>query len=157
MKPRPTALVIPDGSARYWSTEIEERGLHHFRFPPYDVAMGVALATAPAFMALEEGQQLTPAKMAQLSPYMAAQVGICWWHRGFALEAEMPEEWTKESARRYGRSVVSEMQEEGYTLLDIMDLFSAVQSEVAKRIDVLEMAKARADFSVPPGDGLPVS
>lgn len=157
MTPRKVARVIPAESARYWSLELGERGLHHFRFPTYDVAIGVAVATAPAFEALAPGVGLTAAMMAHMSPYMGSYTGVCWWHRAFDLVALPPEDWSAETARAYGREVVSELQEEGYSLLDILDLFVATQAELAKRIDVVAMAQARAVFSEPPGAEQPGS
>lgn len=157
MRARDAARVIPEGSHRYWSVTLDDRGAHHFRVPTFDVLAAVNNSIAPAFQDAREGEELTLAAMMARAPYMAAMIGACWWHRGYDLDAEVPPAVTAESVLAYGRAVLGELQDEDYSLFEVNELFAGVAAITNDRLSIGGLAKTRADFSRPPEEPLPVS
>lgn len=155
MKPRPEAIPAPEGP-RYWVVTLPERGAHHFRFPLYAVADMVQRVVVQD---QEKRGKEALADVAQRVPGYAAAVGACWHHRGFLLDAVPPVPEKRENVaawRAYGDAVCDELQEAGYSMLDIIELFNGCVHELGTRLDVVAMVKAREGF-FPVTPGTPTS
>jgi hypothetical protein len=153
---------VPQGNARYWCVDTA-RGPHHFRHPAYGLG-GVLLR-----LLVEQGQRIgvgredaggleVVADIGERLPMMCALLGACWWNEVSEFTAQVP---TSTATARidttalwaYGEQVADEMQEAGYTLLDILDLFTPTVGEFYRRQDIVRMAEERAVFSSPPMAG----
>jgi hypothetical protein len=157
VKPRTPPMPSAAGP-RYWTVDLDGHGAHVFRFPLYDVASRLR----SVFAAVEDTEDVEPGSprwcMARVRP-ICAQIGACWWHPTLALEATLPggpHTWTDAQILDYGARVADELQDAGYTLIDMLHLFNPTSRECSRRLDMLGMVQARADFSpAPEGSGTP--
>lgn len=155
MKPRPEAIPAPEG-ARYWCVTLPTRGDHHFRFPLYAVADAVQRMLVTEQEARKKRDRND---VPQRVTGYAAAIGVCWHHRGFLLDSVQPPIASREDLaawRTYGDAVCDELQEAGYSLLDILDLFNGCVAEMGKRLDLAAMVKEREGF-FPVAPGTPTS
>lgn len=150
MKPRPAALVIPEGSRQHFCVALGEKGQHHFKAPYYGVGGAVLALAAKYYVDPKTDTRTAQAKTEHMLPFMGAVIGACWRHRGLDLETPTPKDLSVASLTAYGVTVTEEMQDADYDLLHLMELFNQVLPEVAKRQSILAMAEERAGFSVPP-------
>lgn len=137
---------------RYWSVDVDGKGPHAFRFPLYDVA--ARLRAAFASVGETEAEPGSPKWCMERVRPICAQIGACWWHPTQALDATLPgapHKWTDAQILDYGAAVADELQEAGYTLIDMLHLFNPTSRECARRLDMLAMVQERADFSPAPG------
>lgn len=158
MTPRTVPLVVPAGSARYWSVSLAGRGDHAFRFPLYDVASRVR-STFRAVATEGGAEPGSPRWCAERVRPICAMLGACWWHRDQAIDIAMPgapHTWSDAQVLDYGGRVADELQEAGYSLLDMIHLFTPTMQEVNRRLDMLQMVTPQADFSqAPEANGMP--
>ena len=54
----------------------------------------------------------------------------------------------------YGNKVAEELQDNGFTLLDLIELLAGIAPELYQRQSLINMAMARSSFSAAPTDGL---
>lgn len=151
MKPRATPLIVPANS-RYWTVDLPNKGVHTFRHPQYGVGAAAVQALAAYRRAnpLPEGTERTyRVEAADLVVPAGLILGVCWYHPLHALETPLPKKHTPEEMLAFADAVVDELQEAGYNLLDLIELFGGVMPEMQKRQDIVAMADARATFSEP--------
>lgn len=152
---RSAPLVAPAGP-RYWSVTLDPHGEHGFRFPVYDVASRVRASFSAIVTTAEKG---SPKWCMERVRPMCAIIGACWWHRSQALTTALPgspQEWSDDGVLDYGGRVADELQEAGYTMLDIIHLFNPAMAAVNERLDMLAMVPAQAAFTpAPEGSGTP--
>jgi hypothetical protein len=154
MKPRLKPTPAP-ASARYWTCTLANEklpgeGAHTFRHPFYGVGAQLLLYSAAHYVPPEGDERPLQARVLTLIPCAGALIGACWSHTTHALETPAPREWNGEQIPAYGNAVVEELQEAGYDLLEITELFSLLMPEFVRRQSLVSMAQERAAFSEPP-------
>jgi hypothetical protein len=149
MNARRKLLTIPE-NARYWSVTLEgdkpQHGAHHFRFPSWAMA-SILQEVALNCPTQNEGEDwLRWAR--RITPWMGAIIGRCWWHRGFVLAVAEPG-WRADldEMLNYGHEVIDELQEQGYSLGEVLLLYNACTDALRKRLSIIGQAHERADFS----------
>lgn len=151
MKPRLKPIVIPETSSRYWVVQHALKGGHHFKHPYYGVGAQLLVLSNRFYVDPATDERPVQEKAVHMLPYNGAVIGACWSHKNYELESVFPlGQITDENLLAYGRSVVEELQEQDYSLLDIIDLFGSVMGEMVKRQSLVEMAQDRVGFSAPP-------
>jgi len=149
MKPRLKPLLAPSGNSRYWTVDAPGKGPHVFRAPYYGV--GACLLEAMSKHARdpeEEDTRSLQVKSMDILPVAGMVLGACWYHSGHELETVLDlKNLTPASLEDYGVAVAEELQEAGYNILDILDLFGKVTPELSNRQSILLMAQARASFT----------
>lgn len=151
MKPRPKPLVLPDPlTSRYWTVDLTEKGPHTFKHPYY----GVGLAIVEAFRKhapREPDERTDTQKQLDMLPAAGMMIGSSWSHRLHELETPLPlNKLDPDSLTAYGNAVVEELQDAGYDMLDIMEMFGKIGPEFQKRQSLIAMAESRSAFSAPP-------
>jgi hypothetical protein len=153
MKPTKAPRVIPEGSRQYWSLDLTGKGAHHFKAPYYGVGHALLQFAARYHVDPATDTRTLEAKVVAMLPCMGAVIGACWRHRGLDLDAVLPlADLTSDALAAYGVAVAQELQDADYDLLDLLDLFNAVQPEITRRQDIVEMAARHATFTPPPQD-----
>lgn len=151
MKPRPKALTLPAPlTDRYWQTATSQ-GTLTFRHPYY----GVASAVVQCLIAhREDDRDLSPQATAEkMLPICGLVVGACWYDPARSLDAALDFNALQDADLiAYGHEVCAELQDAGFTLLDLIELLGAVAPEMYNRQLLLNMAMARSSFSEAPKD-----
>jgi len=142
--PRDPALPTPTGP-RYWSHDLGDRGAHHFRMPRYTLALGVSMFAAERGAISAEGMA---EKMVAHLPVLAAAIGIAWHNRGVALVTPPPEAYDPATLAAYAEAVLDELQDE-YDLIEIQVLGTSCLEGITSRLNVAQMAGARAAGFLP--------
>jgi hypothetical protein len=152
MKPRHTVLPAPaETSARHWTVDLADKGVHLFRTPYYGVGSEILDWINTHHVDPAADTRTLQQKTAQLLPLFGAVFGACWHHREMELEATPPSKLTAEALHAYGLAVIAEMEDADYTLPELFDLWSAVKPEFDRRISaVYVLGAAKRDFSSPP-------
>ena len=157
MKARSKAVVIPAPLPdRYWTLTVGDHGQHTFRHPYY----GVASAVVRCLIAHRDADKdLSPQDTAErVLPFAGLVVGVCWYDSGRELETVMDLSKLEDAdLLAYGHRVAEELQDAGFTLLDLIELLAGIAPELYKRQSLLKMAMARSSFSAAPTDGLTLS
>lgn len=152
MKTRSKPLVLPTPLPdRYWQIPIEDRGLLTFRHPYY----GVASAMVQCLIAhREDDAGLSPQATAErMLPMCGLVIGACWYDHSLELETVMDlGKLNDVDLVAYGHRVCEELQDNGFTLLDLVELLGGIAPELYKRQLLLNMAMARSSFSAAPQD-----
>lgn len=141
MRQRDKPRVVPD-KKRYWNIEVEDQEPLTFRFPYYNTAYKVIdyVSTCP------RGQASSLAHTAAMLPYMGAAIGACWWNKTFDLETP----FDLGDLEAYGAGVADELQDLDLDMLQIVDLFTEVITEMKSRVGVTVVAQDTQDFSPAP-------
>lgn len=134
MTPRAEARVVPD-SDRYWCVEVDGDD-YHFRFPTYGKAAGLVELLSE----LKEGDGLD--KLVTLVDVAGYAMGVCWFNRGYDLEAGRPPRLDVQANnwRDYGDSVIDELQERGIKLAGIMKLTNSLIEQLGERLGEVDEA-----------------
>ena len=152
MKARSKALVLPAPlTDRYWQIPVEDRGTLTFRHPYY----GVASAVVQCLIAhRDEDRDLSPQATAEkMLPLCGLVIGACWYDPTRELQSVLDFGKLEDADLiAYGHEVCAELQEAGFTLLDLVELLGTVAPEMYTRQLLLNMAMARSSFSEAPKD-----
>ena len=152
MKSRSKPLVLPVPLPdRYWQLNIEDRGLLTFRHPYY----GVASAVVQCLIAhREDDKDLSPQATAErMLPMCGLVIGACWYDHSLELETQLDlGKLGDADLVAYGHRVCEELQDAGWSLLDLVELLGGIAPELYKRQLLLNMAMARSSFSAAPKD-----
>ena len=153
MKARTKSLALPTPlTDRYWQITIEDRGLLTFRHPYY----GVASAVVQCLIAhREDDAGLSPQATAErMLPMCGSVIGVCWQHPTLELETQLDlAKLTDADLVAYGHRVCEELQDAGWSLLDLVELLGGIAPELYKRQLLLNQAMARSSFlEAPKGD-----
>jgi len=134
MTPRETALAVPPDSDRYWAVEIAGADFH-FRFPSYGKALALIDLLKP-LQAEKTEEDAGLARLGQLLDVAGYAIGLCWWNRGYVLEAGKAPRLnpSSEAWRDYGDAVIDEMQEHGLKLSELMAIVNSVIEQLGKRL-----------------------
>jgi hypothetical protein len=148
---KPLALPAPL-TDRYWQITVEDRGLLTFRHPYY----GVASAVVQTLIAhREEDRDLSPQATAErMLPMCGLVIGVCWQHPTLELDTVLDlGKLGDADLVAYGHRVCEELQDAGWSLLDLVELLGGIAPELYKRQLLLNMAMARSSFlEAPKGD-----
>ena len=152
MKARIKSLALPVPlTDRYWQLNIEDRGLLTFRHPYY----GVASAVVQCLIAhREDDAGLSPQATAErMLPMCGLVIGACWQHPTLELETQLDlGKLADADLVAYGHRVCEELQDAGWSLLDLVELLGGIAPELYKRQLLLNQAMARSSFSAAPKD-----
>jgi hypothetical protein len=152
MKSRSKPLVLPTPLPdRYWQILVEDRGLLTFRHPYY----GVASAVVQCLIAhREDDAGLSPQATAErMLPMCGLVIGACWQHPERELDTQLDlGKLGDADLVAYGHRVCEELQDAGWTLLDLVELLGGIAPELYKRQLLLNQAMARSSFSEAPKD-----
>ena len=157
MKLRTTPLKNPSGP-RYWTAPGNKGQLVQFK-APYD-GVGHELVKYIGTISSELPQELgTKDRAVAMLPLAGLVIGACWADTELELDTPFPLDQLDDLSAlgAYGATVADELQDEGYDLLDIRNLFSAVSPELTRRQSIISMAQARASFSAAPEGASTVS
>jgi hypothetical protein len=150
VKARTKSLVLPVPlTDRYWQQTIEDRGVLTFRHPYY----GVASAVVQTLIAhREEDRDLSPQATAErMLPMCGLVIGVCWYHPERELDTVLDlSKLGDADLVAYGHRVCEELQDAGWSLLDLVELLGGIAPELYKRQLLLNMAMARSSFSAAP-------
>jgi len=152
MKPRSKPLALPTPlTDRYWQTVVGDQGTLTFRHPYYGVASAVVQCLITH---RHEDQDLSPQATAEkMLPLCGVVVGACWYDPTRELETVLDlGELADADLIAYGHQVCAELQEAGFTLLDLIEMLGTVAPEMYKRQLLMNMAMARSSFSDAPKD-----
>lgn len=151
MIPRLQPLAVPEGQ-RYWSVDLEARGVHHFRFPGFGLAAEACLhyyRHSPAIEAAELQVEQTAARM----PILGVFIGLSWWHRAAALETVLaPDALTDAGLAAYSRAVIAELEDRDYSLSAILRMHFACVTQLFNRSNLVHEAADLALFTPAPTD-----
>jgi len=141
MKPRTTALHVPDGDQRYWVVELSEEREYHFVFPGWARALLLV-------QEMQAGRSFADGAGVKLLPWWGLYMGLCWSHRGILLSTPLPS-WTAsaDDLRAYGAAVADELYEHGLKLAEVAEVAVACEVAVLERLGYLEAAQEDADFT----------
>ena len=149
MKALSAQLPLPPAtSARYW-TSTTALGAHLFRHPFYGVGASLFLWMSRRHLEDEAALPLQ-ARYLHLLPAVGAVLGVCWWSRTHVLDTPPLKDVTDEGIEAYGRAVAEELQEHGYDLLEMVELFNLASTEFVNRQSLVVMAQERVDFTAAP-------
>lgn len=139
MTPLDTVREIPR-TDRYFEIDLGDvLGAFHFRFPSY----GRAARMVELLQDISEGDGLD--KLVGLLDVAGYCVGVCWYNRGFALDAGAPPVVDEGGAWRvYGDAVVDELQEHGVRLPGVMALVNGLIGELGLRLGEVSEVEALA-------------
>jgi len=150
MTPRSKPLVIPD-NPRYWSVDHPQQGKHTFKHPYYGVGAQLSVYLTSDYIPAEEDTRSLQEQFAAVLPRAGALLGLCWYDPDRALSTPAPTgALTPTILADYGNAVAEELQDAGYTMLDLSELFSAASDGFQQRQSLISQAEARADFSEAP-------
>jgi hypothetical protein len=157
MTPRPKPLAPPLATnARYW-TVASSRGDVVCRHPFYGVGARVVLYTSAEYVDPVGDERPLQERYATLLPCAGAVVGVCWADLNTALDTPVPKDLSPSSLAAFGASVAEELQEAGWNLMEIVDLFGKVQAGFLHRQSLVAMAEERADYFGAPTEDLTIS
>ena len=152
MKARTKSLALPAPlTDRYWQITVEDRGLLTFRHPYYGVASAVVQCLITH---REEDRDLSPQATAErMLPMCGLVIGVCWQHPTLELDTVLDlAKLGDADLVAYGHRVCEELQDAGWSLLDLVELLGGIAPELYKRQLLLNMAMARSSFSAAPKD-----
>lgn len=150
MKPRQTPVTAPPNSSRYWTTDVPGQGEHVWRHPFYGVGSKLLTYAKAGHVDPEEDTRSPQDRYADLLPVAGTFLGFCWWHPTMVLDAPTPTVYDHATLTAYGLAVAEELQEAGWTMLDIVTGFGAVMEEFNRRQSLVAQAEQRARFFAPP-------
>lgn len=153
LKPLPAP---PPTNARYWTVE-SSRGPVVCRHPFYGVGARVVLYTSALYVDPEGDERPLQERYATLLPCAGAVIGVCWADLNTALDTPTPTDLSPTALAAFGAAVAEELQEAGWNLLEIVDLFGKVQADFLHRQSLVTMAEARADYFGAPTEDLTTS
>jgi len=142
----------PSTSARYWTSSTPANGPHLFRHPYYGVGASLFLWMSRRHID-DEAELPLQARYLHLLPAVGAVLGVCWFSRTHALDTPPLKDVTDEVLEAYGRAVAEELQEHGYDLMEMVELFNLVSTEFVNRQSLVVMAQERVAFTAAPTDG----
>jgi hypothetical protein len=147
MIPRDIPLRVPE-SPRYWSVSHARLGEHHFRLPIFSTMQSLAeLLTRRLDLKKGTDGKIPVSEIAKKAHIMCVLLGACWYHRAAALLAVPPgPDATDDQWVAFGVAVLDELQEYGYDLLDITEIFNGVMPRVSDALDFSKTIKERKDF-----------
>ena len=157
MKPRTKPLSIPSPLPdRYWQLMIGDHAALTFRHPYYGVASSVVRCLIAH---RDQDRDLSPQETAErVLPFAGLVVGVCWYDSGRELETQLDlSKLENNDLLAYGNKVAEELQDNGFTLLDLIELLAGIAPELYQRQSLINMAMARSSFSAAPTDGLTLS
>jgi hypothetical protein len=157
MKPRSKPLSIPSPLPdRYWLLTIGDHAPLTFRHPYYGVASSVVRCLIAH---RDQDRDLSPQETAErVLPFAGLVVGVCWYDSGRELETQLDlAKLENADLLAYGNKVAEELQDNGFTLLDLIELLAGIAPELYQRQSLINMAMARSSFSAAPTDGLTLS
>ena len=157
MTPRPKPLPAPpESNHRHW-TAASARGPVVCRHPFYGVGARVVLYTSAEYVDPEGDERPLQERYATLLPCAGAVIGVCWADLNTALDTPTPTDLSPTALAAFGAAVAEELQEAGWNLMEIVDLFSKVQEGFLHRQSLAVMAEARADYFGVHTEGLTTS
>ena len=133
-------------SPRHWVTPVPGRPDHVWRQPYFGV--GAAVWVAIAGVVVPEGSS-SQTVAAALLPSAALVLGAC-WSNDPPLDTRVPVDLSPEALLAYGAVVANELEDRGYSALDILEVGNAVRVEFTRRQSIVRMAEERATFTVAP-------
>lgn len=154
MKPRLKPLTPPVPlSDRYWTADVPDKGKHTFKHPYYGVAAAVLMLLGKQTKHdPETDDRPLQAKALEILPVAGAIIGVCWAHPLHEFDAKIDlSHLDEDDLVAYSHAICEELQDAGYDLLTVIELFGKCVPEMAKRQSLLQMAEARANFTVAPG------
>ena len=154
MKPRVKPLSIPSPLPdRYWQLVIGDHAALTFRHPYYGVASSVVRCLIAH---RDQDKDLSPQETAErVLPFAGLVVGVCWYDSGRELETQLDLSKLEDAdLLAYGNKVAEELQDNGFTLLDLIELLAGIAPELYQRQSLITMAMARSSFSAAPTEGL---
>jgi hypothetical protein len=157
MKPRVKPISIPSPLPdRYWQLVIGDHAALTFRHPYYGVASSVVRCLIAH---RDQDRDLSPQETAErVLPFAGLVVGVCWYDSGRELETQLDlSKLENNDLLAYGNKVAEELQDNGFTLLDLIELLAGIAPELYQRQSLINMAMARSSFSAAPTDGLTLS
>lgn len=142
-------------SSRYWTVDVAGKGLHLCRHPYYGVgAAVVSTMTEHAKAAPDPDTRDEERKALDLLPMAGLLIGSTWHHVTQELETRLPlGDLSASSLTEYGHAVADELQEAGYDLLTMLEMFAAIAPEMNRRQSLIAQAVERSSFSEAPTDG----
>lgn len=155
MKPRAKPLQAPV-SQRYWTVDVYGFGLHTCRHPFYGVGSAIvnAMTERAKLYPPETDERDEQQKALDLLPMAGLMIGATWYNLEHELDARLSLSDMSESALvEYGNAVADELQEAGFSLLTMLELFAAIAPEMNRRQSLIGQAMDRSSFSVAPSDG----
>jgi hypothetical protein len=149
-KPLSIPSPLPD---RYWLLTIGDHAALTFRHPYYGVASSVVRCLINH---RDQDKDLSPQETAErVLPFAGLVVGACWYDPSLELETVMDLSKLEDvDLLAYGNKVAEELQDNGFTLLDLIELLAGIAPELYQRQSLINMAMARSSFSAAPTDGL---
>jgi hypothetical protein len=157
MKPRVKPISIPSPlSDRYWQLVIGDHAALTFRHPYYGVASSVVRCLIAH---RDQDRDLSPQETAErVLPFAGLVVGVCWYDPSLELETQLDlSKLENNDLLAYGNKVAEELQDNGFTLLDLIELLAGIAPELYQRQSLINMAMARSSFSAAPTEGLTLS
>jgi len=157
VKPRVKPVSIPSPLPdRYWTLTVGDHAALTFRHPYYGVASSVVRCLIAH---RDQDRDLSPQDTAErVLPFAGLVVGVCWYDSGRELETVMDlSKLENADLLAYGHKVAEELQDAGFTLLDLIELLAGIAPELYQRQSLITMAMARSSFSAAPTDGLTLS
>jgi hypothetical protein len=154
VKPRVKPISIPSPLPdRYWQRVIGDHAALTFRHPYYGVASSVVRCLIAH---RDQDRDLSPQETAErVLPFAGLVVGVCWYDSGRELETQLDLAKLEDAdLLAYGNKVAEELQDNGFTLLDLIELLAGIAPELYQRQSLITMAMARSSFSAAPTDGL---
>lgn len=126
----------------YLVVDVPGKGPHHFRLPPASRAQRIG----------DLYRERTGSGTALMYEAAGAMVGAAWRHETLELEAVFPETPTTSSLVAYSEAVQLELEEAGYSEIDLATMGSALSRAVIARLGERVEAKDLAGFSGPAKD-----
>ena len=154
MKPRVKPISIPSPLPdRYWLLTVGDHAALTFRHPYYGVASSVVRCLIAH---RDQDRDLSPQETAErVLPFAGLVVGVCWYDSGRELETQLDlSKLENNDLLAYGNKVAEELQDNGFTLLDLIELLAGIAPELYQRQSLINMAMARSSFSAAPTDAL---
>jgi hypothetical protein len=142
-------------SSRYWTVDVPGKGTHLCRHPYYGVgAAVVATMTERAKSAPDPDDRDEERKALDLLPMAGLLIGSTWHNVTHELETRLPlGDLSAPVLTEYGHAVADELQEAGYDLLTMLEMFASIAPEMNRRQSLIAQALDRSSFSAAPTDG----
>lgn len=151
MRPR-IEVLRPVEKPGHLFVELPGKGRHDFRLPTWAQASRIHEFGGAAVEGDGEARRVTWAR-GEGGPYefYAVLVGASWRHQVLELEAVYPIEDASPTALvRYAEAVQCELEEEGYTFPQIVQLAGSILDALNERQRERDEAEQLAGFSSPP-------
>lgn len=129
MKQANPARTIPDRPI-YFSVEVPDRGVHHFRVPRPSV-VGRLLRPMIESGIWTDSDEIDPLAAELTEEAVGAALGTCWAHASLDLETRRRDyPRGPDGLLDYGAEVLSELHEAGYTTEQLEPMISEVGSKL---------------------------